>query len=430
MKYRLPSFGFNSLFSRILISFTILMFVPLITLLIIVLTFGNNTLLSTIREQNENNTAIAAERMRTLVADYRHRAYAISSDELIHAAVTHTREVDSPVFRQLFSLMEGETYKAVASVVSLDGRTRLSTHIFPEQYDVRYHSNENTPFFEVNRLRDSNASIISTDYRYLTQQHSLVLLNILRPMRNESGEIAGYVALDINQTALEPIAADLGFSDLLLIDNSSYRVSSLIHVDKNGDFSLFPALEPVKLPVGKTTTFSGSSIISFEPIGGTSLVIAGVVETIWYQYAMKRLLQIMAALMILSTLIAATFSLIISKSIGRPIDHLARRMENIDTLMGEPIPHESGIREIELLEKAYNSMITQITSLLRLTREEEAKLAQAEKKALLAQMNPHFLYNTLNTINSPGETGETEGDRAHRRKTRQAPQRYGRQYGG
>ncbi len=398
MKHPIRSFTFNSLFSRILISFSILMFLPVITLLIIVLTFGNNTLMNTIQQQNELNTAIAAERMNSLITLYRHRAYAISSDEVIHDVLTRSRPVDSQVFSNLFSIMEGETYRSSASAVSRDGKIRLSTHLFPDQYDVRYHTNDSTPFFEVNRLTESNASIISTDYRYLTQQNSLVLLNIMRAVRDSAGDIVGYVALDINQTAFEPVGSDLGFSDLLLIDNSSYRVSSLVHVDKNGDFSLFPALESAKLPLGRSTLTSGSSVISFEPVGNTSLVIAGVVDTKWYQVAMGNLVQIIAMVMIISTLIATLFSLRISRAIGGPIDRLASRMGNLDTRETEEIPHESKIHEIRLLEEAYSSMISQITSLINLTREEEAKLAQAEKKALMAQMNPHFLYNTLNTI--------------------------------
>ena len=398
MKHTITSFTFNSLFSRILISFSVLMLLPVITLLVIVLTFGNNTLMNMIQQQNELNTAIAAERMSTLITLYRHTAYAISNDEIIHDVLTGTQTINSPVFNKLFSIMEGETYRSSASVVSRDGKIRLSTHLFPDQYDVRYHTNDSTPFFEVNRLKESNASIISTEYRYLTQQNSLVLLNIMRAVRDSAGNIVGYVALDINQTAFEPIGNDLGFSDLLLIDNASYRVSSLVHVDKNGDFSLFPSLESAKLPLGRSTMISGSSVISFEPIKSTSLVIAGVVDTKWYQYAMGNLVQVIAVVMLISTLIATLFSLRISKGIGRPIDRLASHMGNLDTRTTNPIPHTSKIHEIHLLEEAYNSMIRQITSLIQLTREEEVKLAQAEKKALLAQMNPHFLYNTLNTI--------------------------------
>jgi two-component system sensor histidine kinase YesM len=61
---------------------------------------------------------------------------------------------------------------------------------------------------------------------------------------------------------------------------------------------------------------------------------------------------------------------------------------------------ESKIREIGELQRSFNTMVRQITTLMELTREEESKLQEAERKALEAQMNPHFLYNTLNTVKS------------------------------
>ncbi len=85
-------------------------------------------------------------------------------------------------------------------------------------------------------MNEKNASIITTEYRYLTQTNSLVLLNILRAIRDESNDISGYVALDIHQEAFEEIIHGLGFSDLLLIDSENYRVSSLFFVEKMGTF--------------------------------------------------------------------------------------------------------------------------------------------------------------------------------------------------
>ena len=43
-------------------------------------------------------------------------------------------------------------------------------------------------------------------------------------------------------------------------------------------------------------------------------------------------------------------------------------------------------------------MTMRLKELMDLTREEEAKLREAERKELEEQLNPHFLFNTLNTI--------------------------------
>ena len=58
----------------------------------------------------------------------------------------------------------------------------------------------------------------------------------------------------------------------------------------------------------------------------------------------------------------------------------------------------SEIKEFSELADAFNSMTAKIRELMVLTREEEEKLREAEQKELEEQLNPHFLFNTLNTI--------------------------------
>ncbi len=51
-----------------------------------------------------------------------------------------------------------------------------------------------------------------------------------------------------------------------------------------------------------------------------------------------------------------------------------------------------------VLQSGFNDMVSQIRELIELTKEEERQLREAERRALQAQINPHFLYNTLYTI--------------------------------
>ncbi|KAB8126370.1 sensor histidine kinase [Gracilibacillus oryzae] len=57
-----------------------------------------------------------------------------------------------------------------------------------------------------------------------------------------------------------------------------------------------------------------------------------------------------------------------------------------------------GEDEIATLGYSFNQMISKIKSLLNQSIEEEKKLKAAEFRTMQAQINPHFLYNTLDTI--------------------------------
>nr|HPK48015.1 sensor histidine kinase [Sphaerochaeta sp.] len=98
------------------------------------------------------------------------------------------------------------------------------------------------------------------------------------------------------------------------------------------------------------------------------------------------------------TVVAIGLALLFSRSIARPISTLASRMGEVERGNLKIHRIKSTIDEFALLEQSFNVMVTQIVSLLDLTREEQKKLSIAERKALESQMNPHFLFNTLNTI--------------------------------
>lgn len=86
------------------------------------------------------------------------------------------------------------------------------------------------------------------------------------------------------------------------------------------------------------------------------------------------------------------------KRITKPIEELCEYTMKLADGNLEVSAPKSNIREIKVLGEQYDQMVFRIGELIRHIKEEQELKRKTELKLLQAQINPHFLYNTLDTI--------------------------------
>lgn len=99
----------------------------------------------------------------------------------------------------------------------------------------------------------------------------------------------------------------------------------------------------------------------------------------------------------------------IAKLITKPLLKMQKYMKKAEQGNFETMPVDmSRADEIVQLQKVYNKMVVDIETLIHEVKEEQKTIRKNELDLLRAQVNPHFLYNTLDAISALSLIGNNE----------------------
>ncbi|RRJ67800.1 sensor histidine kinase [Paenibacillus oralis] len=106
--------------------------------------------------------------------------------------------------------------------------------------------------------------------------------------------------------------------------------------------------------------------------------------------------------------IILAINIYVSARISQPIRRLERSVQMVERGDFGTNVYVSGAYEVEQLSKRFNLMLRRIRELMdQIIQEQEAK-RKSELDVLQSQINPHFLYNTLNSATRLAELGRNE----------------------
>lgn len=198
-------------------------------------------------------------------------------------------------------------------------------------------------------------------------------------------------------------AATLKQGDILLVNKLGNIVfdKSGSHI---GERTEFPFLDQAE-PEGKgyyTAKYQGEkSLITYLPSHNKDWYLVAITPSKLIASESISIRNIAIVLVLFSLISAFLFDRFFVRRLVRSIIGAVNGMKRVQ--QGIFVPITSAVRsedETDLLVDGFNRMSTQISELIEQVQTEQARKKEFELQALVAQINPHFIYNSLESINS------------------------------
>ncbi|WP_248927729.1 sensor histidine kinase [Paenibacillus hamazuiensis] len=245
-------------------------------------------------------------------------------------------------------------------------------------------------------------------YRMTTYAGEIHALSFIRPLRSTDNytQTLGWIVISLDEKMISRLWSNpnAGFQQgkVALLSEGGVILSSTEKIWLNRPFpTLFSADWPLSsAEYGVTTQGEGrmkNSILYYrEPLTGWTLV--DVVPYEQYRVQNRYILQLTVAAVGLSVVVTAGLILFLIRRVTNPLAVLARLLGKVNP--DEPLPHytANSSDEIGRLTESYNKLGDHIENLKTQLIRNEALKKEADMRALQAQINPHFLYNTLSSI--------------------------------
>ncbi len=205
------------------------------------------------------------------------------------------------------------------------------------------------------------------------------------------------IYIETNFSTFENILSSMQYG----MDASHVLVNSkgkVIYTENNKLFSIGSDYDVNKMKGYKT----------FSKESGQNWMIVALIDRNDYGYEIRKWLYTFLVFALLSLFCSIVIAVLIKKIVYKPLSKINQGISMISDTHLDVKMDASGIREFDSIIFEFNNMTNKIKKLVKKVEQEEKYKSEVEIEKLMAQINPHFLYNSLNTIQWLSRMGEQE----------------------
>ena len=208
----------------------------------------------------------------------------------------------------------------------------------------------------------------------------------------------GYIRFGLKRNYIEKMAKNINFGSdgsVVIFDENLNKISGIAH-----DSALSKLLKE-KPSTGNFSYSEGKNEYTAVHIhsDSTGWTTVGVIPLRYINKDLAGIQYLTVIIIVLTIIIGVAVSVIIAQSLILPLENTVNALEKFSRGDFAVRLKENRCDEIGKLNRIFNKAIKEINELMQKVTQSEILNKEMEFKTLQSQMNPHFLYNTLDTIN-------------------------------
>lgn len=412
-------FQYLSIRTSILMSFSILIITTLLVISFISIRYTENT----VKNNSVDYTTKIIKQINNDIDSY------ITSMDNISELVSKNSEVQEYLFedegsidyelynKRILSLFETvkETREDICNIAIIDSKDKYIINNGKDELS-QYVSIQDTEWYKNAILKNGATFVSSSHVQNIIKDNYKWVITLSRTLINpNTNEQEGIFFIDLNYNAISDLCEK----------NALGKKGYVFIIDEKGNIIYHPKQQLIYSGlltenIGRiinndtenyfVTDLRGDSCVyTFSKSKKTGWTVVGVAYIDELIKDSKEMMLVYGVVIGIILGLAIIISIVISKEITRPLKLLKNLMKEVEKGDFETLNIEvTGANEIGSLSNSFNIMISEIKKLVEQNINEQREKRKSEIRALQAQINPHFLYNTLDSIIWMAEGNKTQ----------------------
>ena len=386
-------FSFHSFRQRLNAAFLAVSLVPMLICSALLLQIFRLRLQTDASETAQTQLDSISQSFDALHEGFQEVLDSLQTNSLVTKALFDGTAEDSEVYTQLFSATESVRSFARFNLYDISGRWRYSTQTAPEDRTLP------TNWGILSEAARAEAGTLFYSASEDPSDTAQPLLQAGALLTDRYGAPMGYLVIEVYEDNLQALLGGKAGAqnELLLLD----RFWRAIYCSRPAQAqSLTDALRMQLLSGLPLTGSSDEFLYTVRVHPGTGLVLVLQQPQVFTKDTLRLLYTVSALSALICVVVSILMSLQLSRTTFRPIGrlhHAIRQVGKNDLDVRVPVP-EGSHDELDELAVQFNSMVVALQHNQQALLENQQALNDAQIRMLQAQLNPHFLCNTLDTM--------------------------------